>query len=146
MAARILQVRTAWIFLVVAVVLHIVDEALNGFLFFFNSGVETIRTAHPWVPLRPTTFPVWPGILIIGIILLFALTPFVFRWKGWVHGVSIAFSALMIGNALSHIGTSLYQGRMVPGVYSSPFLLGAALAFLITAVLHRKGISSSPER
>jgi len=43
------------------------------------------------------------------------------------------FSILMIGNALGHIGSSVYMGRLMPGVYSSPVLLVAALFTLVYA-------------
>jgi hypothetical protein len=39
----------------------------------------------------------------------------------------------MTGNALGHIGASVYWGEPAPGVYSSPILLLAALALLVTA-------------
>jgi len=41
------------------------------------------------------------------------------------------FSALMVANALGHIGSSVWMGRLMPGVYSSPVLLvAAALTFV----------------
>jgi len=47
--------------------------------------------------------------------------------------VSLILGVLMSGNALGHLGASLYWGRFAPGVYSSPFLLIAAGALLVTA-------------
>lgn len=45
----------------------------------------------------------------------------------------------MVANAIDHIGASLYWGKLVPGVYSSPILLVAALALLNTTYTTRRG-------
>jgi hypothetical protein len=40
---------------------------------------------------------------------------------------------VMIGNGLVHTVGSIYVGRMLPGLYSSPLLVGAALLLLLIA-------------
>ncbi|MFQ6005173.1 MAG: hypothetical protein ACE5OQ_06680 [Woeseia sp.] len=40
----------------------------------------------------------------------------------------------MILNGLGHIGASLYRGILAPGVISSPILLAAAVALLVTTM------------
>jgi hypothetical protein len=119
--------------LALALGLHVTDEAVTGFLPLYNGVVEGIRAKHPWVPLPTFTFPVWLGGLILGVLLLLVLTPLVSRGAQWARIVSVILGAVMTANALGHIGTSLYWGKPAPGVYSSPFLLIAALALLITA-------------
>jgi hypothetical protein len=133
MASRIEQWRAAWLGLALALGLHVADEALTGFLPVYNGLVESIRANHPWVPLPTFTFPVWLGGLIVGVALLFALTPVVSRGAPWVRVVSIILGLIMAGNALGHLGASLYWGRFAPGVYSSPVLLIAAAALVVTA-------------
>ena len=65
--------------------------------------------------------------------LLLALTPVVSRGAQWIRVVSIILGVIMTGNALGHLGASVYWGRLAPGVYSSPPLLIAAVALLVTA-------------
>ena len=132
-ARRIRQWRTAWISLALAIAVHVTDEALTGFLPVYNGIVEGLRTRHPWVPLPTFTFPVWLGGLVLGVLLLLALTPFVSRGRGWIRVVSLILGTLMLGNALGHLGASIYWGRVAPGAYSSLVLLIAALALLVTA-------------
>jgi hypothetical protein len=133
MARRIAQWRAAWVGLAVALGLHVTDEALTGFLPVYNQAVEGIRADHRWVPLPTFTFPVWLGGLILGVLLLLALTPAVSRGARWIRVVSLILGMLMTGNALGHIGASVYRGKLAPGVYSSPLLLTAAVALLVTA-------------
>src|SRR3990172_12173105 len=53
--------------------------------------------------------------------------------SGWIRVVSLILGTLMLGNALGHLGASIYLGRVAPGAYSSLLLLIAALALLVTA-------------
>jgi hypothetical protein len=133
MASRIVQWRTAWIGLALALGLHVTDEALTGFLPVYNQVVEGVRARHPWVLLPTFMFPVWLGGLILGVLLPLALTPVVSRGARWIRVVSVILGVVMTGNALGHLGASVYWGRLAPGVYSSPLLLIAAIALLVTA-------------
>jgi hypothetical protein len=133
MASRVRHWRAAWVGLAVALALHVTDEALTGFLPVYNGIVEEIRANHAWVPLPTFTFPVWLAGLVLGILLLLGLTPVVSRGARWIRVVSLILSIVMIGNALGHLGASLYWGRVAPGAYSSPVLLLAAVALLVTA-------------
>jgi hypothetical protein len=113
--------------------LHVTDEALTGFLPVYNGVVEGIRAEHTWVPLPTFTFPVWLGGLVLGVLLLLGLTPVVSRAARWIRVVSFMLGVIMSGNALGHIGASVYWGTLAPGAYSSPLLLVAAVALLVTA-------------
>jgi len=133
MASGIAQWRNAWVGLALALGLHVTDEALTGFLPVYNSIVEGLRAKYSWVPLPTFTFRVWLGGLILGVLLLLALTPIVTRGARWIRVVSLILGVIMTGNALGHMGASVYWGRLAPGVYSAPILLISALALLITA-------------
>ena len=133
MTTRIGQWRVAWIGLASALALHVADEALTGFLPVYNGVVETVKLKYAWVPLPTFTFPVWLCGLVLGVLLLLSLTPLVSRGQRWIRVASIVLSLIMIANALGHVAASLYWGRPAPGVYSSPLLLIAALALLITS-------------
>ena len=133
MEKRIAQWRGSWVGLALALGVHVTDEALTGFLPVYNAVVEGIRARHPWVPLPTFTFSVWLCGLVVGILVLLALTPLVSRGARWIRFVSLILGVLMSGNALGHMGASLYWGRQAPGLYSAPFLLIASVALLVTA-------------
>jgi hypothetical protein len=127
-----------WVFLALAIALHVTDEALTGFLPLYNSIVESLRESYPWVPLPTFSFAVWLTGLVIGVLLLLSLSPLVFAGSPYLRPVSYVLGVLMVGNALGHIGASIYWGIMAPGVLSSPILLLAALALLITTDRDRR--------
>jgi hypothetical protein len=132
-SARIKQWRAAWVVLACALVLHVTDEALTGFLPMFSGIVQGVRARHPWVPFPVFTFTVWLCGLILFVVLLLALTPLVSRGQRWIRVVSMVLAVIMVVNSLGHIGISLYWGRVAPGVYSSPLLLAAAIALFATS-------------
>ncbi len=125
----------AWVTFAVAVAVHVTDEATHNFLTVYNASVAAIRTRVPLLPLPTFRFGVWLSLLILGIALLLSLAPLAFRGKGWLRIISVPL-AIVVGvfNASLHIGSSLYYQKWMPGVYSSPVLLAAAL-FLLSAVM-----------
>jgi len=123
----------AWLLLCVALGLHVLDEALTGFLPVYNATVRAIRERFRFVRLPIFSFRVWLAGLCIAILAAFSLSPLAFRASGFAVGVAYPFGVLMIGNALGHIGASVYRKRMMPGVYSSPLLLLASVYLLICA-------------
>ncbi|MBZ5538668.1 MAG: hypothetical protein LAO31_22195 [Acidobacteriia bacterium] len=122
----------AWLILSLAVGVHVTDEALTNFLSVYNPAVLAIRHRLPFLPLPTFTFKSWLVGLIAAVLLLFALSPFAFRGARWVSLLAYALSILMLGNGLGHISGSIYMGRLMPGVYSSPFLLCAALYLFLS--------------
>lgn len=121
----------AWVALAGAVALHVADEALTGFLPFYNRLVLTIRAAIPWFPFPTFSFAVWLSGLVALVLALLALSPFAFRGRHWMRYVAYVLGGIMVGNAIAHIFASLYWGIWAPGVYSSPFLLATATYLLI---------------
>ncbi len=124
---------SAWLALTCALGLHVADEAAHDFLSVYNPAVASLRDRLPWAPLPQFTFQIWLGGLIVGVTILLLLTPLVrfdsrlLLWASFVLGV------LMLCNALGHLVGSLYVGRALPGVYSSPFLLAASVWLLVAA-------------
>ncbi len=133
-------VAVAWVLLALAIALHVADEAVTGFLPVWNSTVAVIRTRVPWLwlPLPVFSFRVWLGGLIVGVVAMLAVTPLVAAGVPWTRIAAWILAVMMIGNALGHfLGTifgrtvePLRFRRPMPGFYSSPFLLAAAI-FLI---------------
>jgi hypothetical protein len=122
----------AWVALAVAIALHVTDEASTGFLPLYNSSVESIRAVVPWLPLPTFSFPVWLGGLCAGIVLLLALSPLVFAGRRIFRPISYFLGVLMIMNSLGHIGASVYTSSLAPGTISSPVLLLASIALIVT--------------
>ena len=124
----------AWTALAAALALHVADEALTDFLSVYNPAVRAMRARFPWLPLPTFSFQEWIAGLAALIVFLFALSPFAFRGVRWMAVMAIPFSVLMIANGLGHIGSSIYMGRLMPGVYSSPVLIAASVFALVCAL------------
>ena len=131
----------AWVALCLALAVHVTDEALTDFLSVYNPAVLAIRHKLPFLPLPTFAFEVWLTGLIAVVILLLLLSPFAFRGAWWMTPLSYFFGAIMLGNGLLHIAGSFYLGRLMPGVYSAPLLLGAAAYLLICTYRREHGES-----
>ena len=120
----------AWVALCGALAIHVVDEALNDFLSVYNPAVRAIRARFSFLPLPTFTFPVWLGGLITVTILLFALSPAAFRGEPAMRPAAYVFGVVMAGNGLLHLVGSAYMRKAMPGVYSAPLILAAAVYLL----------------
>ena len=127
------QLGCAWVGLSLALAAHVADEAAHDFLSVYNPSVLAIRQRLPYLPLPTFTFPVWLTGLILAVLGLLALAPLAFRNNRWLVRLSYPYAALMFANGLGHIGYSLYNHTLMPGVWSSPLLLAASLWLLISA-------------
>lgn len=117
--------------LVLALALHVADEALTGLLPLYNQIVDSMRGSLAWVPFPTFTFSVWISGLILPVFFLFALSPLVFKGHALLRPVAYILSVIMIVNAIGHVAASLYWSIWAPGVYSSPVLFLAAMMLLI---------------
>ena len=109
-----------------------VDEALTDFLSVYNPAVRAIRTRFRFFPLPTFTFRVWLTGLVVAVLVLASLTPFAFRGAAWMKPLGYAFGLIMAGNGLLHLVGSVYMRRPMPGVYSAPLILAAALYLLMS--------------
>lgn len=116
----------AWIFLSLALTLHVIDEALTDFLSVYNPAVQAIRKRFPFLPLPIFTFRVWLAGLCLGILVAFGLSFLAFRGSRLAIVVAYPVAVLMFANGIGHIVASLYRRRAMPGVYSSPLLVAAS--------------------
>lgn len=117
---------SAWLLMVAAVALHVVDEAMTGFLPFYNSSVLGLRNRLGFFPAPTFSFELWLGGLIAGILLGLGVTVVVARGGKTIRWIAAIVGALMIFNALGHLLGSVYFGRILPGAYSAPALLLSA--------------------
>jgi len=119
--------------LCIAFGIHVVDEALTDFLSVYNPMVRAIRARFPLLPLPTFTFRVWLTGLMLAVVVLASLTPFAFRGAGWIRPLALAFGLIMAGNGLLHLVGSVYLRKVMPGTYSAPLILVAAI-YLVASV------------
>lgn len=136
---RLEQPGRAWLLLTLALALHVADEAATGFLAVYNPAVIRLREELPWLLLPTFSFRGWITGLAAGILLLALLTPAATRRAFWLRPVAGILALLMVLNALGHLGGSLALGYVMPGAYSSPLLLLAALNLLAAVRRWRPG-------
>jgi len=117
----------AWIFLTLALTLHVLDEALNDFLAVYNPLVSSINEKLDYSVFPVFSFSNWLTGLIIGIVILFGFSFFAFRKQKWIIYLGYIYGVLMLINAFGHFVGSLYFSKLIAGVYSSPLLLVGSL-------------------
>ncbi|MCA1577046.1 MAG: HXXEE domain-containing protein [Acidobacteria bacterium] len=133
----------AWMGLCAALAIHVVDEAITNFLDLYNPAVLRIRETYPWLfgryPwLLPTfRFEVWLSLLIFAVIALVSASFFVWRGRWAMRPISYVFAGVMLANGLLHIAISVYMGKLISGVYTSPLLLAASLALIAATRAHK---------
>src|SRR5207244_13467854 len=132
----------AWAALCVAFAIHVADEALTDFLSVYNPAVRAIRARFPFLPLPTFTFRVWLAGLVLAVVVLASLMPFAFWGAGWMRPIAYAFGIVMVGNGLLHLAGSVYLRKAMPGVYSAPLLLAAAVYLLVSVPASSCGLPS----
>jgi hypothetical protein len=137
----------AWAALCAAFALHVMDEAANDFLSWYNPTVLSLRARVPWLPVPVFTFPVWITGLTIAVVALAALTPLVRRGRRWLLPLAYVYGIIHVANAIAHITVSIAGRWLAPGVYSAPVLLASALWLLYETdgVRRRWRIAELPE-
>jgi len=127
----------AWLWLCLALLLHVSDEALTGFLEVYNPIVIAVRQRIPWLPLPTFEFHVWLGGLLLAVAVLLLLTRFASRGAAWLRPLAYLFAGLMIVNALGHAAGAMGARwlpvpppRLMPGLVSSPLLLAGSIYLL----------------
>jgi len=124
------QFGLAWIALCVAFAIHVADEAVTDFLSVYNPAVRAIRARFPFLPLPTFTFRVWLTGLVLAVVVLASLAPFAVRGAPWMRPIAYAYGIVMACNGLLHLVGSVWTRKAMPGVYSAPLLLAAAIYLL----------------
>ena len=117
----------AWHYLTAALALHVADEALTGFLDFFNPLILSIRERVAWFPMPTFTFGPWLAGLTILVLTLALLSPWIRKGGAGPAAASWIFSVIMLLNGIGHLLGSAYFGRWLPGATSAPLLLVAGV-------------------
>jgi hypothetical protein len=116
------------------VALHVLDEALTNFLPFYNQLAADLNEQFGFVPMPRFSFEAWLIGLILAIILGYSLIPIVNRGGRFIRVFCTILGVLMIANALGHLLGSVYFGRILPGMWSSPLLLLTAFYVVIRGI------------
>jgi hypothetical protein len=139
-AQRTPRLGQAWLALCIALVLHVADEALTGFLSLWNPTVAAVHLRWPWFPMPTFRFDLWLGGLIVGVVLLFSVSPQFYRGGGALRLPAYLIAVLIgVGNGLGHtvatiLGHTVPEvrfARPAPGFYSSPLLIAAAVWLIV---------------
>jgi Protein of unknown function with HXXEE motif len=120
----------AWFLLVAVLGLHVIDEALTGFLGFYDPLVLSIRSRVPWFPAPTFTFGPWLSGLVLLVVGLAALGPAVRRGAPGTRLASWALAAIMLLNGCGHLAGSVFFRRWLPGTTSAPLLVAASLLLM----------------
>jgi hypothetical protein len=123
-----------WLALCAAFALHVLDEALTGFLDVYNPTVMALRERWTWFPIPTWEYQEWLVALVVACAVCFALTPLAFRGSTGLRMLAWAFAGIMLLNGLGHtlftvLGRTVESvrfARPAPGFYSSPALIVAA--------------------
>ncbi len=135
----------AWVCLCFAFAVHVADEALMDFLSVWNPGVMKLKDTIPFLPLPTFSFEVWITGLILANIILFSLSPYAFRKRKFMVLLSYSVGVVLLLNGLQHMISSFYLMQVLPGFYSSPFLIFCSINLLLsinrqtsTEIIHNK--------
>jgi hypothetical protein len=120
----------AWMGLSLALGVHVIDEAAHDFLSVYNPNALRIREQFA-IPVPVFTFEIWIAALTAAVLALLWLSNYAFLGSRWMRPAAAVFAALMFMNGLGHFAGSLYMGRWMPGVYSSPLLIAGAIALAV---------------
>jgi len=123
-----------WVALCCAFALHVLDEALTGFLDVYNPTVAALRQRWAWFPMPTWEYRDWLVTLVVACAVCFALTPLAFRGSRSLRVFAWLFAGIMLLNGLGHtlftvLGRTVESvrfARPAPGFYSSPVLIAAA--------------------
>ena len=117
----------AWLVFMSTVALHVFDEVMTEFLPFYNQSVINLREQLGFFPAPTFPFGIWLGGLVGAIIIGYCITPLIARGGKVIRLLVVVLGILMIFNALIHLLGSIYLEKVIPGVWSSPLLLIAAI-------------------
>jgi hypothetical protein len=136
-----------WFALTVAFALHVLYEAVTGFLAIYNPTVVALRSRWAWFPMPTFEFRDWLIGLTVGVAICFALTPLAARGVRWLRPLAWLYAFIHLLNAIGHTaGTILGHTvagvtfpRPAPGFYSSPLLFIASM-WLMVRLRHTRTI------
>ena len=117
----------AWVFLALALGVHVADEAAHDFLSVYNPAVLAMRERIGFFPMPTFTFGVWLSGLIVLVLVLLAVSPLALRRSKGLAPIAYFLTVVMFFNGTGHVAGSIYMRDWAPGVYSSPLLMAGSI-------------------
>jgi hypothetical protein len=132
----------SYLLLVISLLLHVTDEAVNHFLDFYNPLVLKLREYSSIFPFPTFSFKIWIIGLALLIVVLLTITPIIYHRNRIILMVTKIFAVLMIFNGLGHLVFSIYYKRVIPGMLSSPLLIFFSIYFFYQVQQYDRSIAS----
>src|SRR5207237_2928411 len=110
------QLGIAWVLLCLSLAVHVTDEALTGFLSVYNPTVIGLRVKLGFWPMPTFGFREWLTGLIVGFLILLALSPLVCRGSRWRPPFFYFISIVMLANGLGHTAGTIL-GKTFAGIH-----------------------------
>lgn len=127
------RVGRTWLFLCLALAVHVAEEASTGFLSVYNQAAAAIRGLFPFMPVPTLSVTLWLTVMIATVAFLTALAPFAYRRLQFMRAATVGLSLVLLANVTGHIGGSFLARAPMPGVYSTPLLAIAGVYGLAVA-------------
>jgi hypothetical protein len=125
------KITIIYLLFVFSFILHVTDEALNDFLGFYNPLVKSLKEDFTFIPFPTFSFRLWiSGLALLSLLLTISTIFIISRNKVYINIIK-AFSVLMILNGLGHIAGSIWFASILPGLLSSPLLMGFSIYLII---------------
>lgn len=126
----------AWFILSGILLLHIIDEAVNGFLPVYNENALRLRE-NTGIPMPVFTFPYWfTGLICLDVWLLF-LSRYALQGRRIIIFLAYPFAIIMFLNGLMHLGGSVYLSEWLPGIITAPLLIYGSVNLLLATLKTR---------
>ena len=137
------RLSVSYLLFVMSLMLHVTDETINHFLDFYNPLVQKLKERLTFFPFPTFSFSIWITGLGLLIVILLILTPVVYSRKKFILLIMRVFAILMIFNGLGHLAFSIYYGKIIAGMLSSPFLIFFSAFFFFQAQKNSRAFLSN---
>lgn len=123
----------AWFTLSFILLLHIIDETVNGFLPVYNEHILSIRESTG-IPFPFFTFPFWfTGLICLDVWLLF-LSRYALQGRHIIVVLAYPFAVIMFLNGVMHLVGSIYLKEWLSGIITAPLLIYGSIHLMLATL------------
>lgn len=115
--------RRVWLVLCLTLAVHVLDEAVGGFILQVNGLLSGIARDREILGVPQFTSVGWLAALAVVVLLLLVFTGPVSRSAPLTRLLPHAVASVLLVNGLGHMALTLWVGQVVAGTLSSPLLL-----------------------